>query len=209
MNSEWNCIGLVWNGLEWPISRFSSKWKTFVQLRATGSLRMWNPRWAHPKSHLQDYGVIIFFERIRAKIFEQIRAIASDGITTHVKPTMGPPKVPPPGLWSNPPRDHSACETHDRPTLKAIFRTMGWSICSNNFARSVVWPNESEKNEKRKPHWFQYKHTCLIRSFAKRSRNHNFIQNTFDCTCSLPNAEELFQQSQKPIMITSCGPPSS
>jgi hypothetical protein len=104
-------------------------------------LHSWNLRWAHPKSHLQDYGVIHLF-----------RAISC-------------------GQWFAP------------------MNQKQWKT-----------PNRIG---------FHTKHICLILSLAKRSRNHNFIQHTFDCTCSLPNAEELFQQSQQQIMITSCCPPSS
>ena len=56
---------------------------------------------------------------------KNIRAISVRGITPPLKPTMGPPKMPPPGLWGNPLKDYSAVETYDGPTLKAISRTMG------------------------------------------------------------------------------------
>ena len=56
---------------------------------------------------------------------KNIRAISVRRITPQLKPTMGPPKMPPPGLWCNPLKDYSAVETYDGPTLKAISRTMG------------------------------------------------------------------------------------
>ena len=101
-----------------------------------GLLRHWNLRWAHLKSHLQDYGMILFFERFRAVTFEQIRADSSERITPHVRPTMGP-AMSPPGPWSDHSKVHSVIETYDGHTLKATSRTMGWSFCFERF-RAVI-----------------------------------------------------------------------
>ena len=56
---------------------------------------------------------------------KSIRADSSERITPQLKPTMGRPKMSPPGPWSDPSKDHSAIETYDGPTLKATSSNMG------------------------------------------------------------------------------------
>ena len=56
---------------------------------------------------------------------KSIRANSNERITPRFKPTMGPPKMSPPGPWSDPSKDHSANETYVGPTLKASYKTMG------------------------------------------------------------------------------------
>ena len=68
---------------------------------------------------------MLFFGHFGAVTFEQIPAIPSERITPHVNTKAGPPKVTPPGPWSDPSKVQSVIKTYDGPNLKATSGTMG------------------------------------------------------------------------------------